>query len=800
MITKFSSIIILSCFIILLLGINRSSAQNSNKINLSGIVKQQNQPVEGITVFINAIQKTAITNSFGVYTFSDLTAGTYIIKVKLPTLKAIEKEIILTEGNQTLDFIFERALKLEEVLVVAQKNINSEIVTAGKSGIIAFDLPQSISVINNEVITNQQVNRLSDAIKNVNGVALGTSRGTTSESFFSRGYSLGNNNILRNGSRVSSAVIPEASTLESIEVLKGSAAMLYGNVSSGAVINMVTKKPKFEAGGEVSLRTGSYNLFKPIVDVYGPVSKDLAFRIVGTFEDAASFRNTVLSSRTYVNPSLLYNLGKKTSILVQGDYLKNNFNPDFGIGTLNNTVIPTNISRNSYFNTPWAFNNIEQTTASAEVNHQLNENWKLNFIGSHQNYGRDYFSTERIRANINGDWARLLTRANIKENYYTAQINFTGQVNTGQVKHQLLLGTDADQYILNSKGYGAFSVYDTINIIDPFKFTPRTDLPQSILKTDTETPTYRFGYYAQDLVSLTAKLKLLAGIRFTFQRAIQASITNLETGAITKATTTTKDDKAFSPKLGLVYQPTKITSVFASYANNFEINTGSDITGAALKPSSIDQFEIGIKNDLFKEKLSLNFSIYKIVNNDLAQQAEFAADGSPNLNALIKEFTGQTTSDGFEVDLSAKIYKQLSFIAGYSYTFMRYTKTSDKAGSFIVGEQLVRNVPHTANGTIFYTFSGDKLKGLKAGASAFYTGNRYAGFNNRKEQSEKYNRIIPVKEYTTFDFSLGYDFKKLSVLAKISNLTDVINYNVHENYSVNPIAPRQFATTISYKF
>jgi iron complex outermembrane receptor protein len=707
----------------------------------------------------------------------------------------------IPETKNINDFLFnDSTTVLKEVKVISGKTLNEKIISIGKSGIKAKDLPQSISIITNETISNQQANRLSDVIKNINGVALGTARGNTSESFFARGYSLGNNNILKNGSRVSSAVIPEASTLESVEVLKGSAALLYGNVSGGAVVNMVTKQPKFEHGGEISFRSGSFDLYKPILDVFGPISNNVAFRLVGTYESAGSFRNQVNSKRTYINPSLLYNISKKTTLLVHGDYLKSNADPDFGIGTLNGTTIPTTIDRSSYFNTPWAYNKINQATASTELNHNLNSHWDLNAIASYQRYDRNYFSTERISANSQGEWARALTRTKTFENYYTTQINLKGKIQTGKINHAVLLGSDADTYLLNSTGFAAFTTYDTINILDPSKYIARTDLPQSTAKTITETPTKRIGIYAQDLISLSEKFKVLAGLRWSFQSANSPNLTDIATGIKTKSAIAKQENKAFSPRIGLVYQPTKTTSVFGSYSNSFEINSGSDIYGSALEPSMIDQFELGIKNDLIKGKLTANFTIYKIVNNNLAQQAEFDALGNPNVNSLIKELSGQTTSDGLEIDLSGKIIENLIFLGGYSYTFMRYTKTSNQTGSFKTGEQLVRNVPHTANLSLFYTITISKLKGIKFGASAFYTGNRYAGWNNRIAQTQNYNRLIRVKGFTTFDVSAGYEYKKLSVLAKIANLTDVLNYNVHENYSVNPILPRQFTSTISYKF
>ena len=130
---------------------------------------------------------------------------------------------------------------------------------------------------------------------------------------------------------------------------------------------------------------------------------------------------------------------------------------------------------------------------------------------------------------------------------------------------------------------------------------------------------------------------------------------------------------------------------------------------------------------------------------------------------------------------------------------MRYTKTPDTKGSYVEGERLVGTPAHTANGSLFYSFS-NTLKGFKVGASVFYTGDRFAGWNNTIGQAQNYSRLIAVKGFTTMDLSAGYTYKKISLLAKVSNITNTYNYYVHENYSVNPIAPRQFIGTVSFKF
>src|SRR5205085_5547009 len=137
----------------------------------------------------------------------------------------------------------------------------------------------------------------------------------------------------------------------------------------------------------------------------------------------------------------------------------------------------------------------------------------------------------------------------------------------------------------------------------------------------------------------------------------------------------------------------------------------------------------------------------------------------------------------------------LSIMAGYSYNYMRYTKTDSARGNFIEGEKLVNNPANTANASIFYNLGNHKLKGFKVGATAIFVGRRLGGNNNTIGQVQT-TRLIPVGGYATVDFSAGYISKKISVLAKISNLTNTLNYYVHENYSINPIPPRQFVTTV----
>lgn len=808
-----TSIISLIFSILLLCNIAKADDDLANG-KISGTVKTSDgQPAAFVTVSVKELNRAASTADDGTYTISNIKPGNYTLVVSFVGTQSAEKPVtVVATKTSVVDFILkENSSRLNEVIINAIRSPKP--VSLDKANIRAIDLPQSTGTVGHQVIEDQQVNRLGDAVKNVSGVSLTQTRGGVGETFSARGYSIGitgaSSSIFKDGVLSNTAGFPEASTLESVEVLKGSAALQYGNVSSGLIINMVTKKPQFESGGEFSLRYGSYNMFKPSVDIYGPLSQNSAFRLIGVYENDGSYRNHVYTIRKYVNPSLLFNLGKKTTLLVEGDYLRESLTPDFGIGSLNNgRAIPTMVPRSQYINTSWAYSSMNQFSGMATLNHQFNDNWHLNAIVSGQGTDIDsYQASLPNTVSAAGDWNRGLARANTIENDYTGQVNLTGRFETGSVSHQVLIGTDVTKVVNVTNGYSVAGqnistyIYDKINTIDLNKYTQRTDIPNAADTSRTTAPVYRLGTYAQDLVSFTDKIKLLAAIRWSWQETEQTNIQYLLKQTSGAGTAITRYDRAFSPKAAFIYQPISTSSLYVSYSNNFIVNTGTDVnTGQGLKPSLLNQYEIGSKNELFDGKIVANVSVYRIVNSNLAVVAPFKADGTINSDNTVKTLSGETTSDGFDIDITGHFSKNFYFITGFSYNNARYTKTSGLKGSPILGERLVISPVNTANATLFYKFTNPTLKGFKVGATAFYTGNRMAGYNNTVGQAQAYSRLLPVGGFTTLDLSAGYTYKNISVLASVTNVTNTLNYLIHDNYSITPIAPRQFLTTLAYKF
>ena len=757
------------------------------------VTSSDGKTVEGVKIGLKGTNIESITNKIGEYVIENIANGSYILLASIDGVETQTKHIELTNTSIEVDFILrETEHDLQEVLITAYKSNNDKLTSVGKIAIKPMDLPQSTAVLERELLEKQQTLHMSDALKNTNGVYIMGNTGGYQEEIAGRGFAYGSNNTFKNGVRFNNAIMPEMSSIERLEIMKGSTAILFGNVAAGGVINLVTKKPIFEKGGEISMRFGSYNCYKPAIDVYGVLNKNktIAYRMNSSYEKAQSFRDQVQSERFYINPSLLFKVGGKTEILLEGDYLNDDRTADFGVGAINYQLI--DIPRNTFLGTNWSYIKSEQKSGTATITHQLNEKWQLKSVSSVQEFDNDLFSNVRPNSSskfiqADGTWIRGLQHTKVHEEYYITQLDLMGKFSTGFLKHTLLLGADVDKYATNTIAFNSLTTYDTINVFHLDQSAQRTDIPTLTEKTNTGSPRNRAGVYIQDLMSITDKIKVLAGVRFSYLE----TYSNVYTYSTAATVKTALYDHALSPRFGIVYQPIKTMALFTSYSNSFTPNTGVDVNGKALIPSLIDQFEVGVKNDFVKGLFSVNVTAYQIVNSNVAQMS--LDNGNTNTN--IKELAGEVTSKGIELDVTSKTWNGISFIGGYSFNETKYTQSN----IYIIGARLLYNPQNTANGSVYYAFTKGALKGLNVGVSALYFGKRSAGRMTRLTVPNDTYKPIPLPDYTQLDASIGYTKNNITVRVKMSNILDALSYNVHDDNSVNPIAPRIVAGTVTLK-
>ena len=708
------------------------------------------------------------------------------------------------------DTIKKKGKAIEEVVIV--KKIQKGSVTAGKLPIKALDLPQAVAIIDRAVLEQQQILRISDALKNTNGVYVSgasNASGNNQEEYGSRGFTFSGGNTFKNGIRFNGSLIPETASLESIEILKGSSALLYGNVAPGGILNLETKKPKFQTGGEISFRASEYDFYKPIIDIYGSLDKSqtAAYRLVTSYEAGNSFRDVVTSERFYINPSFQFNLTKKTTLLVEADYLKDSRTPDFGLTTIDYKVVA--LPRSTFLNFDWATFDSKQESIAATLNHKINSNWQLKGILSYQGFTTNLLSSSRPNSGnltptspnnnlvqANGDWIRGVQKADTEQDYIFAEIDLTGNFKTGTIKHSILMGADADKSNTGTLNYLTINYLDIINIFNPSLVIGKNPIysaatiPQLDKNTLADADIKRAGFYIQDFIELTSKLKVLTGLRYSYLE----NTTNTTTFTTSSNVETKTNDNIISSKLGIVFQPTKTNSIFASYADSFVLNTGTDKNFQTLPHSTIDQYEIGVKNEFFKGRLNANVTGYSINFGNLAQ-TDFS---NGNINTNIKELAGSYSSKGIEIDISGN-FKNFRAMAGYSFNETKYTKSN----IFDKGTQLRFTPKNTANASLFYTFENLKFKGFEIGAQSSYVGKILGGRlrpNNASTPAELARKPIPVSGFLQLDASIGYTKNTFSIRAKLSNIGNVTSYYVYDDNTVTPVAPRMISTTVSYKF
>ncbi|HTR29519.1 MAG TPA: TonB-dependent receptor [Puia sp.] len=758
------------------------------------VVTADGQPAADVTVTIITLHRSTTTNEEGLFRFNHVATGSYEIEISLVGYERVDRSVQV-QGLKPVQLSVQLAVsgkQLQEITVVGSRTPNQKKADIGKAGIAAIDLPQSVAVVDKEVLDRQQALTIGDALMNVTGVYLMGTTGGVQQEIGARGYLFNSTNTFKNGMKFNNGVTPDLSAVERMEFLKGSAAILMGNVTAGGVMNLVTRKPLFEEGGQLSFRTGSYDFYKPTLDVYGPVSgsKHVAYRVVSSYEKERSFRDNVRGERYYINPSLLIKAGRKVQVLMEGDYLTDTHTSDFGVGAINYVIPP--IPRTRFLGAPWSTNKASESNITVTTTYAINDRWQLKSLDGFYNYTVGLYGTTRpddgggAAIQTNGNWVRGVQRSAATEHYVVAEADLTGKFNTGTLRHQFLFGVSADKDQTNSLAYNLLAVYDSINIFDLTKYPQRTDIPTLTRNTFTKAPLSTAAAYIQDLVSLTPELKLLLGGRLGY---IQ-SLSNVYAYSTAKTTASAVYAHPFTPRAGIVFQPAPTLSLFASYSNSYNTNSGTDTAGHALPLSFVNQYEAGFKSDWLDRLISINVTLYMIENSNLAQMS--LAGGNTNTN--IKELAGQVTSKGVEADFSAKPMAGFTIMAGYSYNNARYTKSN----TYPTGSKLQYAPANMVTGNVWYAFSGN-MQGLGIGLTAMYVNGMNGGRVPRQNPTaaQKNYALIPLPEFTEADATVSYSYKQLTFAVKCSNLLDAPGYFAHEDGSVNPIAPRAFAATVS---
>jgi len=667
--------------------------------------------------------------------------------------------------------------------------------TATRTDTPLRDIPQSIQVIPRQVLEDQQVIQLREATRNVSGVIEGSNFGNSGDAFLIRGFQT-NDNILLNGIALGTfnlglnSSFRETANIERVEVLKGPASVLYGTLEPGGIVNVVTEQPLPFPFYEAELQAGNFGLLRPSVDLSGPLNSDrtVLYRLNAVYQTAHDFRNFDQDiERAFVAPVLSWAISENTDLTLNFEYLYDERPFDRGLAAIGNGIAAIPFDR--ILGEPDDINIRKQYIAGYQLNHQFNENWELRNIFR-------YISTERTtrafqnRGDLNevtGDLARSIDDQNGIIEGYALQANLVGEFTTGSVEHTLLLGIDLSRETnefdnrfavdLNSENMFSPSI---INIFDPIYGAPRPSREDLIDNRSLFGGTVKgLGLYVQDQVALTDDLQLLIGGRFDIVDQ-DSFFTSVSAGDISFDTTDQQQDEAFSPRVGIVYQPIEPLSLYASFSRSFAPNFGTTVEGDILEPTRGTQYEVGVRGEFLEGRFITNLAAYHLTRSNIA-----ATDpDNPDFSIA----TGEQRSQGIELDVIGEILPGWNIIASYAYTDAEVTEDE---GSPLEGNRLAGVPEHAASLWSTYEIQNGDLQGLGFGLGLFFVGERQGDLDNS----------FRVPSYVRTDASLFYHRNNWRAGINFRNLFDIDYIEAADTRSrITPGAPFTIVGSVSVEF
>jgi iron complex outermembrane recepter protein len=640
--------------------------------------------------------------------------------------------------------------------------------TATRSDTPLRDIPQSIQVIPRQVLEDQGVTRLQDAVRNnAPGV---TSQFGQNQNFVIRGFRQDAN--LRNGLLTSSGFAPleqDLADVERLEVLRGPASVLFGQLQPGGVVNIVTEQPLQEPYYNLQFTGGQFSFYRPELDFSGLLTEDgaLRYRLNAAYQNYGSFRDFTDKERFFVAPVLQWDISEDTTLTVDFSYTYTDSILNFGVVALSDGSLVLPISRALFYPSLEEFNE-EQVQASYRLEHNFSDNWRLRNSFSF-NSRREEAANSFVANLVDDRFVDLTYSENdfLLENYQL-QTDLIGEFTTGSLNHTLLVGFDLN------RGTTFFSGRDAIDSLPPLDiFNPNYDnvsRPRTVPGLVSTLYTDTLGVYIQDQIDIADNLHLLVGGRFD---AVSQDGSNFGTPA-------SQSDTAFSPRLGVVYQPIEPISLYASYSQSFTPIIGSrSRTGELFNPERGTQYEIGIKADI-SNTLSATLAAFEITKSNVLTPDP----ADPNFSLQV----GEQRSRGVEFILQGEVLPGWNIIAGYAYTDARVTEDNN----IPVGDFLSSVPKNAANLWTTYEIQSGDLQGLGFGFGLVFVGERQGDFPNSNFQ---------VPSYVRADAALFYRRNNWRASINVNNLFDVEYYeSAPSRLNVYPGAPLNVTASLSYTF
>jgi catecholate siderophore receptor len=641
------------------------------------------------------------------------------------------------------------------------------------------DTPQSVTVVPLEVMREQAAFSLRDALRNVTGVSIaaGEGGGAQGDNLTLRGFSA-RNDIFVDGIRDFGMYTRDTFNLESVEVLKGPSAVMFGRGSTGGAINQVSKSPSLAPSRTLSLTSGYGPTARATADVNQPLGDTSALRLnlLGYYNDVVD-RDEIRLMRFGIAPAYTVGLGTPTQFSAYFFYMHDDAKPDYGFPYVFGTV-PDVPRGNNYGLANQDFEHDDVYILTLRLDHAFSDAIKMRNALRVAYYHREAAVSPPANPVVpDGTPLSLITvtrghtERDEHDSNFTEQTDFTFRFDTWGLKHTLVAGLEFSYEISDVTRWG-FTNIPTTNLIFPDPLRP-TDMGRTT-NFRGRTEAFNFGAYFVDEIAITQWLKIMGGLRFDhFDTSFENKFLRQEFSQV---------NNEFSPRAALVVQPTPQQTYYFSYGTSFNPSAEGlalAINTTSAEPEKNESYEIGAKWDLFGSRLAVATAVFQIDKTN-------ARTTDPLLGVMVNE--GKQRVRGFEVSGAGTILPRWNIFAGYTFLDTEVVDSLDVVtGIPVKGKEIPNVARHTA--TLWTTC--DITDQWQVGGGAFYSSSRFANNIN----------TIEVPWYARGDITVAYrPIKTFELRANVINVSDERYIDaVHPSHAI-PGTARTYLLTGTWSF
>ncbi len=592
------------------------------------------------------------------------------------------------------------------------------------------EIPQAIATIDDSVIEENAILRLTDALDLNASVVRQNTLGGLWDSFAVRGF-VGDENLpsgyLVNGFNAGRGFSGQRDVagIERVEVLKGPAAAVLGRGEPGGSINIVTKQAELgRSFGTASLQYRSFDTVRAEGDANVALTGNVTARLIGYAESGDTFRDTVEQKRWGFLPSIGVGLGEATRLTYDFEWTRVEVPFDRGIVVLNGDF--DTVPRSRFLGEPSDGDTVARATGhQLRLQHDFSDRWSLLVGASHRDTlltgASSDAETVRSRQKLYVD-GRSLSRQRRTRRYTSEHSVFraeiAGEFMTGSLRHRVLAGGDFDYFDTDQMFTRYRGPVVTATTTDRAGYVldlrnpvyGRYPVPVTTPTTDRLDVQRTAGAYVQDQISLTDRLQVRIGGRYDdFLRRVDNRLTDV---------LGRRQRSRFSPQAGIVYDLSQPLSLYAAYGEGYRANIGADATGNVFEPETSQSIEAGVKLTALGGRLTGTLAVYQLQKSNV-----LATD---TLNPGFSIAIGKARSRGVEFDLNGRLPGGVELLLSYAYTDAEArSRVLDPNFSFQIepGDPLINIPDHNLNVQVAKRFMLGRRDAM-LGAGIQYLGTR----------------------------------------------------------------------------